>query len=162
MKIIDGKSIVAGRGFSSYREWVIRMSDIAPHYQTWTGAIQQNYPSVLAEIEHGRWIARCPAPRCNGAEYIDLDDPFFFCLSCGNSSSGEAYPVTLPEPELIKEIEKALTERPLKTGLGSTVNEKLLLSHPQVEGMHWNWMPGQSVEKLKEELYTAIALSINS
>lgn len=36
---------------------------------------------VHAYVNHGRWLADCPA--CNGAEAVTRAYPFFYCDSCG-------------------------------------------------------------------------------
>jgi hypothetical protein len=63
---------------------------------------------VKAEINHGRWIVRCPF--CNGAEMADKTDRCFFCLSCLNkNASGKWLPVVFPDN--IVEIEGVLLVR---------------------------------------------------
>ena len=65
-------------------------------------------PPLDARINHGRWLVRCPY--CVGAELVDPDDPFFFCLSCGNEGSrGRERRVRFPDKR--KEIEDALEGR---------------------------------------------------
>jgi hypothetical protein len=50
---------------------------------------------VYARIDWGRWIADC---ECGGAEYVDPDEPLFFCMSCGNKvSNGRARKVEFPK-----------------------------------------------------------------
>ena len=39
-------------------------------------------PILKAEVNHGRWIVRCPF--CAGAEAADPDYPRFYCLTCFN------------------------------------------------------------------------------
>jgi hypothetical protein len=68
---------------------------------------------VYAEINAGRWIARCPD--CNGAEAVNPQDksPKFFCFSCGNERvSGKYRKVIFPKDW--KEIEKEILKRPVK------------------------------------------------
>ena len=56
---------------------------------------------VNARIDWGRWIADC---ECGGAEYVDPNEPLFFCMSCGNKiTSGRARKVIFPKN--IDEIE---------------------------------------------------------
>lgn len=63
---------------------------------------------IPAEINHGRWIVRCPY--CSGAELADTADPRFFCLSCLNEEAGGKWlPVQFPANR--EELEKALLER---------------------------------------------------
>lgn len=57
---------------------------------------------VVARIDHGRWIADC---ECKGAEYVDPDEPIFFCLSCLNTQYGGALrPVIFPDAGTRKRI----------------------------------------------------------
>lgn len=84
--------------------------------------------SLDAEVNHGRWIARCPY--CSGAEIADSADPVFMCLSCFNEENGGRFrPVRFPV-----DLESIETE------LKSRKNEN-----------HQNWIPGESLEDLKCE-----------
>lgn len=79
-------------------------------------------PILRAEVNHGRWIVRCPF--CAGAELADPDDPRFFCCGCHNSGvDGRWLPVQWPAER--QGIEDALCER----------NEE----------EHRNWLPHESV-----------------
>ena len=61
----------------------------------------------------GRWIADCPDPDCEGAEYVDLQDPRFMCCSCFNRAAGHRWlPVSLPAKATRLQIEALLTVRP--------------------------------------------------
>jgi len=63
---------------------------------------------ITAEINHGRWIIRCPF--CKGAELADKQDKRFFCLSCHNKENGGKYvSVVFPDEEV--EIESELAKR---------------------------------------------------
>lgn len=86
-------------------------------------------PIVHAEINQGRWIARCPF--CAGAELVDLEDPQFYCLSCYNTTAGHRWlRVKLPRRDRAA-IEAALEERPLA----------------EIR----NWYPGETVKALRAE-----------
>jgi hypothetical protein len=61
---------------------------------------------VAARIDHGRWIADC---ECGGAEYVDADDPVFFCFSCENQAhASQLRPVRFPPPGIRMKIEAGL------------------------------------------------------
>lgn len=63
---------------------------------------------VTARIDHGRWIADC---ECKGAEYVDPDEPIFFCASCKNAADeGRLRSVKFPPAATRKKIEKKLNE----------------------------------------------------
>jgi hypothetical protein len=50
---------------------------------------------VYARIDYARWIADC---ECGGAEYVDPEEPIFFCMACGNkATSGRARKVEFPK-----------------------------------------------------------------
>lgn len=84
--------------------------------------------TVEAEINHGRWICKCPF--CKGAEIADRQDKRFFCLSCFNKSiAGQWLKVEFPKDE--KKIEIELSKR------------------PKVENR--NWIPSESVNDLRRE-----------
>lgn len=68
-------------------------------------------PPIVAYVNEGRWVADCPL--CNGAEWVDLRDPRFFCQSCFNADAGGGFlPVEVPDPEERAEIDTALSRRP--------------------------------------------------
>ena len=63
--------------------------------------------AVIARIDHGRWIADC---ECKGAEYVDPEEPVFFCLSCLNAgNNGQMRPVKFPPASARAKIEAELT-----------------------------------------------------
>ena len=64
---------------------------------------------VKAEINHSRWIVKCPF--CSGAELADKNDPRFFCLSCFNKTIGGQWAV-VTFPENGTTIENELVKRP--------------------------------------------------
>jgi hypothetical protein len=62
---------------------------------------------VLAELNHGRWIAHCPL--CAGAELVSPGVPFY-CLSCGmRLNDGHVMQVEFPEDA--EQIEAAVRTR---------------------------------------------------
>lgn len=69
-------------------------------------------PAVACVNAYGltaRWIAQCPD--CSGAEYVWLEAPRFYCVSCRNVRIGGRWrPVALPDDR--DEIEAALLARP--------------------------------------------------
>lgn len=65
--------------------------------------------AINARIDFGRWIVDCPY--CPGAEYLDMDDPVFFCLSCEMEENGGRY-ILVSIPENPQAIEKSLLGLP--------------------------------------------------
>ena len=102
--------------------------------------VSMGTPPLPAEINHGRWIVRCP---CGGAENVWPDTPLMFCSSCGNTGrvpGGHPFPaadaggllrrVRMPSPLHQERIMRALLER---------------------EPEHTNWVPGELIGALRNE-----------
>lgn len=80
---------------------------------------------VLAEINYGRWCARCEI--CGGCEDVDPSEPIFLCVSCGGTSGFQM--VVFPaEREQI---------------------ERLLLKRAHIRNR--NWKPGETLALLERE-----------
>lgn len=123
---------------SQYRAGIIAMP--------WSGVTSGSV--VLARADFGRWIADCPY--CGGAEYVDPDEPIFFCCSCGMElNSGEARPVEFPADR--EEIEDLLVLRPLDESRGGNIFAKALMSIPDYPGLGRSWLPGETVEDLETQ-----------
>lgn len=111
---------------------------------------------VMAEVNHGQWIAHC---ECGGAEAVDQDEPIFYCFNCGNrSTKGRPRPVAFPPQRVIEEIEQVLLERPLEDGGGANEIDRVFLARPLVgvvdgQGvvMHRSWRPEESVDELRSQ-----------
>lgn len=88
--------------------------------------------TAYARVNHGRWIADCPFDGCRGAEYVDVDEPVFFCCECRNAPV-QHHPVRV-------EIPAAKHRREIET---------VLLARPVASTRHW-W-PRESVADLKRE-----------
>lgn len=112
---------------------------------------------VSPEIWQGQWIARCED--CNGASFIDPDEPFFFCFGCGNrSNGGYCRPVVMPDNW--KEIEAVLLERPVDDIAGLTDLERAGMARPvlfterEMDGVPVqlplvrSWIHGETLEDL--------------
>ncbi len=66
---------------------------------------------VRARIELGQWVADC---ECRGVEFVDPDEPIFFCFGCANrTDAGMVRPVEFPPEAERKEIERLVLERPV-------------------------------------------------
>jgi len=120
-----------------------------------SGAIRYAYTGkvggdpVAARIDFGRWIADCPD--CSGAEYVDYDDPVFFCVSCGNEDNeGKARPVVFPNEAERAEIEVLILARPVKAH-GKRPTQRALMAAPVIPGLGRSWNPGESAADLKRQ-----------
>ena len=77
---------------------------------------------VLARIELGQWIADC---ECGGAEFVDHEEPIFFCFSCGNRANDNVpRPVTFPPPAERQIIEQLVLQRPVDDLRGLSDSER--------------------------------------
>jgi hypothetical protein len=83
---------------------------------------------VKAEVNHGRWIARCVV--CGGAEEVTPKEPVFYCLSCGNADNG-GHVMAVVFPDDREAIEAELLRRP---DIGTR-----------------NWLPTETVNDLASE-----------
>ena len=98
-----------------------------PSATTITGRVQ-------ARVNHGRWLVDCPG--CNSALVIDLDEPVYMCVECGNSANGGAWlQVTLPRNR--RAIEAELLKRPFGRNPADAPTR--------------NWEPGETVADLQRE-----------
>ena len=107
---------------------------------------------VEAEINWGRWIAKCP--NCNGAEDVDPNEPIFYCFSCGNyQNDGKPRPVKFPSD--YKKIEKEILKRPVKFTSGTNQVERLANAIPVMTTergiLSRSWVPRETLDDLKEQ-----------
>lgn len=88
---------------------------------------------AFAEVNFGRWIARCPQARCGGASYVWINGPhIFLCLVCANLGIvGRYRPVIVPDNwqqiEAILFVRHVVTERNWIASM--TVADLLLENH---------------------------------
>lgn len=118
---------------------------------------------VYARIWQGQWIADC---ECNGACFVDPDEPIFFCFTCGNRANGQQpRPVIFPPEDERKEIERLLLERPVDDLAGLTDNERAGMARPvlyledetgSAKPLVRAWEPGESVADLHSQQHELI------
>ena len=90
---------------------------------------------IAARINHGRWLVDCPG--CNSALVVDLGQPVFMCVECGNAGNeGKWFQVAIPSNR--KAIEAELLKRPMN-------------GRNPAEAVNRNWTPGETVATLKQE-----------
>lgn len=113
---------------------------------------------VSARIELGQVIADC---ECGGAEFVDRDEPVFYCFQCFNRRDGGALrPVDFPNDEDWAEISRLVLMRPVDDIRGlddadRAANAKALI-YIEVEGgrhlpLTRTWSPGETIEHLLAE-----------
>jgi hypothetical protein len=90
---------------------------------------------VAARINHGRWLVDCGG--CNSALVVDLSEPAFMCVECGNAANdGKWLRVTVPANW--EAIEAELLKRPWN-------------GRNPADAKNRNWEPGETVATLKQE-----------
>jgi hypothetical protein len=118
---------------------------------------------ALAEIDFGQWIAKC---ECGGAEFVDPDEPIFYCFSCGNRANGNRIrPVKFPNAKSREIIERLVLERPVDDLRGMTDLERahqarpLIYQEVEIEPggarellpLSRSWTPDESVAELTRQ-----------
>lgn len=140
-KILDGEDKAREEGFASYQQ---RLERLNSNGKKWRGEITDVEP-VTAEIDYGRWIAKC---ECGGAEYVSPKHPLFFCFSCGNEQfGGKARNVIFPSNSERSKIEAALLEREQNEHSNDAATQIALHARPKT--LPRNWKPGTTVTRLR-------------
>jgi len=128
---------------------------------------------VRARIWQGQWIADCPV--CNGAQFVDPQEPIYFCFVCGNrSNAGRPRPVLFPPEKQRVQIENLLLDRPVNDEAGLTDLERVGMARPiayakkvapdgQVHTLFLarNWNPDETVQDLIEQNNGAANIKTN-
>lgn len=114
--------------------------------------------AVYGRIELGQWCADCD---CGGTEFVDHQEPIFFCFSCGNSvDAGQLRPVIFPPVEERLEIERLVLERPVEERRGLDDMERAHMCTPiifldaedgRVLPLTRTWNAGEPIENLVKE-----------
>ena len=90
---------------------------------------------VPARINHGRWLVDCAG--CNSALVVDLGQPVFMCVECGNNHNDRKW-LRVIVPRNRKAIETELLKRPWN-------------GRNPADAKNRNWEPGETVATLKQE-----------
>jgi hypothetical protein len=84
---------------------------VLPQVEDVYKAPSNRWATLVAWVDHGRWVVGCPS--CNSAQIADPDDPRFFCYVCKNTDNGQRWiAVHFPKPDVRREIESVLDDRP--------------------------------------------------
>lgn len=128
----------------------IRMDDFSPR-------------PVTARIEMGAAIADC---ECGTCEFVDPDEPIFYCFGCFNRlDGGRLRPVTFPEKTVWDEISRLVLLRPVddirgKDDCDRAYNARALILLEKEDGVHLpltrSWRMPESIEDLHKEQDEAI------
>ena len=122
-RIITAKDYCTREGAANVKERIQKMQKKIMKSKGIAIRIQFDKLSPLpvhARIELGQWCADC---ECGGVEFVDADEPIFFCFGCGNHRvAGALRPVVFPPIEARNEIERLVLERPVdeRRGLDDT------------------------------------------
>lgn len=156
--IITAKHYCARDGVSSVRERILKLRNDQSRKKNIAIPIQMDKLStrpVFARIELGQWIADCD---CGGCEFVDPDEPIFFCMSCGNRNDASMLrPVEFPPEDQRLEIEQLILARPVNDLRGLDDLERAHMAKPLIIDENNNfiltrtWDVGEEIEHLKEE-----------
>ena len=140
-KIVTTKDVATRDSQPSVKEW-IRVTSVQLRLKgmldvVWNGKIGGK--AVPAFISNGRAQALCPEPGCGGCEYVDPDEPVFFCMTCGGRGSGVAHPVQFPAGW--DEICAALLERDMVQAAGGHLVNRAFNARPAVPELRRDWAP---------------------
>ncbi len=157
--IVTAKHYAKQEGAESVKERILKLRDrIYREKGVALEVLDMDTPSgspVYARIEQGAWIADC---ECGGAQFVDADEPVYFCFGCGNRGNKfRVRPVIFPVQR--NEIETLILARPVDELAGLTELEQAGLAKPlafvdvdgQRKGLSRNWLQDESVDDLKEQ-----------
>lgn len=110
---------------------------------------------VRAYIHQGQWLAEC---ECGGHEFVDPQDPVFFCWSCVNRAN-DSYLRPVEFPAEWQLIEAAILARPVNDIKGATDLERAGLAQPAIvikssQGefpLVRSWKPEESLDELLKQ-----------
>lgn len=110
---------------------------------------------VRAYIHQGQWLAEC---ECGGHEFVDPQDPVFFCWKCVNRLNG-GYLRPVQVPAEWREIEALILERPVIDIRGETDLERaggaqaaIVIKSAQGEfPLVRSWKPEESLDELRKQ-----------
>lgn len=136
-------------GCKTHKEWIIRRCNILKSKglldTPFIGEITESDP-VHAEVDWGRWVAKC---ECNGVEYVSKEEKLFYCFSCGNSKcGGKGRIVIFPNEKKMEHIEKLLNEREMMPGAGTEKLSRVLHAKPKKPGLSRTWSAGEALTEL--------------
>ncbi len=113
---------------------------------------------VYARIELGQVVADC---ECGGCEFVDREEPIFYCFNCFNRvDNGALRPVIFPDEGTWNEIVRLVLLRPVNDIRGADPADRAAASRAviymeQENGMHLpltrSWNPHETIDDLIRE-----------
>lgn len=152
-KIYTGNDRAKELKFRNFQEMIFALAK--RNNQAWNGKTNYEPASgLVACVNAGRWAVMC---ECGNGSYADPDYCFAFCAVCGNASTGGDLRVVI-FPDNRAEIEAALLEREIKSPFDiGTQGIFMPVSQPAHKKMHRSWLPGETIEHIKQEYQDAKA-----
>jgi len=164
--IVTARHYAQQMGCSSTLERIMKMREMVQAKKRTVLPMQVNkyaVDPVLGFIENGQWIGRC---ECGGCEFVDPDEPVFYCFSCCNRGYNHMLRrVKFPDVSTRMEIERLLLLRPVDDMRGQTDLERAGLARAlilvQVDEktvlpLTRSWNPDESLEVLRSQQDDAI------
>jgi len=150
--MITAKDLCRRDGCKTHKEWILRRSMLLKKKRLldtpFTGEILKKSP-IYAEVDWGRWIARC---ECGGVEYVCKEEKIFYCFSCGNNAQkGKGRKVIFPDEHKIERIEQILEEREVVKKVGTELLSRVLCSKPKIPGLSKTWYKDETLNDLKRQ-----------
>lgn len=149
--IITAKHYAQKEGARTVRERILKR--VQKGHLLCLGINAPRGEAVKAYIDFGQWIAACP---CGGHEFVDVDEPVFYCFSCANRrNDGWVRPVEFPDAETKAEIERLVLLRPVNDEQGLTDMDRAYRAKPLIttsKGLlsrSWNW--DETIDDLKAQ-----------
>jgi hypothetical protein len=149
--IVTAKHYAEKEGAKTVRERILRR--VQKGHLVCLGIDNPQGEPVKAYIDFGQWIAACS---CGGHEFVDFEEPVFYCFSCGNRKNNNyVRPVEFPDIETVKEIERLVLLRPVDDEQGLTDLDRAYRAKPLISTtkglLSRSWDSSETVKNLKEQ-----------
>lgn len=140
MKIFTGDDRAQEIGYQTYRE--LQAYLLKAHYGIQLPTEYGEKP-VKMIIDFGRMLAKC---ECGAAEYVQPNDPYFFCKICHNlETGGKLRKVDFPDN--LKEICDELLKREVKID-STAAPTQAIQEHGAGSALCWQ---GETLKELQAE-----------
>lgn len=144
MKIFTGNDRAQEMGYQTYRELQVYL--LKSHYGIALPMKYNEDKPIHMHIDFGRMLAKC---ECGAAEYVQPDDPYFFCKICHNATAGGLLrPVIFPDN--LKEICEELLNREVQI-TSNAMPTQAIQEHGAGAALCWR---GETLKELEAERLT--------